>query len=184
MLVLARSSRRVDQDSASLGRTMSLRSSTQLETRAQEPDDELNIKYLYDRVKRLLYRLERTGPHVLSTAPAINQQEIRRVRLALKARFQSRGLLGVVSSNPFALSVPAMDDEHFMKFSGHHLGKLQAVLKKQAPLTIRQRVYMSETLSFTLPEPAMALPYKENEAKMLVVFSNESFIQKSLSLIA
>lgn len=177
MRVLARSGTRVDQDAASLGRTLSLHSSTQLEANDQQPDNEQDIKVLYQRVKRLLYRLERTGP-------AIGQQEISRVRRALKARFQIREHIGVTASSPFALSVKAMDDEHLTSFSSQQLETLLAVCGKQAIFTVRQRVYMRETPSFVLPEPALELPHSQFEASMLVGFLGRCLSHEALTLIA
>lgn len=157
-----------DRDSGSLGRTLPPSSSTQLEANGHQPEDEEEIKPLYLRINRLLYRLKRTGPQALSSPAAISQDEIRKVRRALKARFRTRE--GV--QHQFAQLIQGMDVKDLKGLSEQNLKTLLARFKRLPSLTMRKRVYMREASSLLLPEPALALSMANDEAIVLVKFSH------------
>lgn len=134
---------------------------------SQSGGDE-EIRNLYEQLQRLDNMLKRTGPQACSNAPAINPDEISRIRLAIKTRFILHEQIPEDELDQFIDKIQGTDDDALVGFSNRKLKSLLAKLRKLPPSTRRRRIYM--TSGFHLPEPALTYPGLQDAATMLVSF--------------
>jgi hypothetical protein len=141
-----------------------------LHTNAPESGDDEEIKTLYFQLQRLENMLNRMGPQAHSNPPAINLDEIRQIRQAIKTRFILHEHLPEDESDQFIRQIQDMSDNFLLQFSHQRLKHLLAKLRMLPQSTQRVRVY--RTSSFRLPEPALPYDASLNTATMLVVSHN------------
>jgi len=124
------------------------------------------IKNLYVELQRLDNVLKRTGPQAHSNAPAINPEEINRIRQAVKTRFILHEQIPDNELDQFIHQIQKIDDDALLEFSKQKRKSLLAKLRTVPPCKSRIRIY--ETPSFQLPESALTCPGSEDDATVLV----------------